>query len=316
MENSKPEKIAVIAGGTGLIGSALIPMLISNGYRVRLLTRYPERVKVTGNVDVHKWDGKPGSHLNEMLDSTQVVINLTGYNIATLWTKRNRRLITDSRILPTRAIAKAINECANPPKVLIQASAVGIYPCSSNTPLNESSPMGKGFLAGLVENWENEALTCSNTTRVVLIRTGIVLSDRGGFLPKILKPIKLYLGAVFGKGNQVVPWIHIDDHVRAIMFLIEHPSANGAFNLTAPASNTLSEIAGEVAEVLKRPLWFRIPAVILRLLPGNMAAETLLANQPVVPQRLKELGFKWQFDELRSAIRHLINRYTGNNFIP
>ncbi len=316
MENSNPEKIAVIAGGSGLIGSTLIPLLISNGFRVRLLTRYPERVKVTGSVEILKWDGKPGSHLKDMLDGTQVVINLAGYNIATLWTKRNRRRITDSRVLPTRAIAKAINECANPPKVLIQASAVGIYPYNSDIPLNESSPMGKGFLASLVEIWENEALTCSNATRVVLIRTGIVLSDRGGFLPKILKPIKLYLGAVFGKGTQVVPWIHIDDHVRAIMFLIEHPSASGAYNLTAPARNTLSEIAERIAEILKRPLLFGIPAVILRLLPGNMAAETLLANQQVVPQRLLELGFKWHFGELDSALSNLLNRNTDNKFLP
>lgn len=307
MANIDDSKVAVVAGGTGLIGRWLIPLLVSDGYRVKLLTRNQSKVQSSGsNVDVVEWSGKPDERLVSLLENTTAVINLAGYNIATLWTKQNRKKIVESRILPTRALAQAVNSCKNPPKVFVQASAVGIYSYNSSSFLTENSAVGNGFLPALVNDWENEALACANATRVLIIRTGIVLSSNGGFLPKIVKPTRYFVGAMLGDGENVVPWIHISDHVRAIKFLIDNPAASGAFNLTAPATNSYADIARQVAGFYHRPMLLRIPKFLLRLLPGNMANEVLLANQPVQPERLVQLGFKWNFPTLENAIVDLL----------
>lgn len=307
MANIDDSKVAVVAGGTGLIGRWLIPLLVSDGYRVKLLTRNQSKVQSSGsNVDVVEWSGKPDERLVSLLENTTAVINLAGYNIATLWTKQNRKKIVESRILPTRALAQAVNSCKNPPRVFVQASAVGIYSYNSSSFLTENSAVGNGFLPALVNDWENEALACANATRVLIIRTGIVLSSNGGFLPKIVKPTRYFVGAMLGDGENVVPWIHISDHVRAIKFLIDNPAASGAFNLTAPATNSYADIARQVAGFYHRPMLLRIPKFLLRLLPGNMANEVLLANQPVQPERLVQLGFKWNFPTLENAIVDLL----------
>jgi uncharacterized protein (TIGR01777 family) len=307
MANIDDSKVAVVAGGTGLIGRWLIPLLVSDGYRVKLLTRNQSKVQSSGsNVDVVEWSGKPDERLVSLLENTTAVINLAGYNIATLWTKQNRKKIVESRILPTRALAQAVNSCKNPPKVFVQASAVGIYSYNSSSFLTENSAVGNGFLPALVNDWENEALACANATRVLIIRTGIVLSSNGGFLPKIVRPTRYFVGAMLGDGENVVPWIHISDHVRAIKFLIDNPAASGAFNLTAPATNSYADIARQVAGFYHRPMLLRIPKFLLRLLPGNMANEVLLANQPVQPERLVQLGFKWNFPTLENAIVDLL----------
>ncbi|MEW5844652.1 MAG: TIGR01777 family oxidoreductase [Bacteroidota bacterium] len=307
MLNTNDNKVAVVAGGTGLIGSWLVPLLASDGYRVKLLTRNPSKVLSSGsNVDIVEWIGKPDNALVSLLENTTAVINLAGHNIATLWTKQNRKRIAESRILPTRALAQAVNSCKNPPKVFVQASAVGIYPYNSSNVLTENSPVGSGFLSSLVNEWENEALACANATRLLIIRTGIVLSSNGVFLPKIVKPTRYFVGAMLGDGENIVPWIHILDHVRAIKFLMDNPAASGAFNLTAPASNSYADIARQVADFYHRPMLLRIPRFLLRILPGNMANEVLLANQPVKPERLVQLGFKWNFPKLENAIVDLL----------
>ncbi|HDP74586.1 MAG TPA: TIGR01777 family protein [Bacteroidales bacterium] len=300
-------RVVVVAGGTGLIGSWLVPLLVNNGYRVKLLSRNPSKVQVSdSNVETVKWSGKPDNALVSLLDNTTAVINLAGHNIATLWAKQNRKKIVESRILPTRALAQALNSCENPPRVFVQASAVGLYPYNSSSVLTESSTVGNGFLSSLVSNWENEALACANATRVLLIRTGVVLSSKGGFLPKIAKPTRYFAGVMLGGGNNIIPWIHVLDHVRAVKFLMDNPAASGAFNLTAPVSNSYADIARQVADFYHRPMLFRIPEFLLRLLPGGMANEVLLANQPVYPQRLVQLGFKWNFPKLENAIADLL----------
>ncbi len=307
MLNTNDNKVVVVAGGTGFIGSWLVPLLVNDGYRVKLLTRNPSKVQVSGsNVEPVEWSGKHDKALVSLLDNTTAVINLAGYNIATLWTKQNRKKIAESRILPTRALAQAVNSCKNPPKVFVQASAVGIYPYSSSSVLTESSTVGNGFLSSLVSDWENEALACANATRVLIIRTGIVLSSNGGFLPKIVKPTRYFAGAMLGNGKNIVPWIHVSDHVRAVKFLMDNSAASGAFNLTAPAINSYADLARQVAGYYHRPMLFRIPKFLLRLLPGGMANEVLLANQPVNPERLLQLGFKWNFPKLENAIADLL----------
>ena len=307
MLNTNDNKVVVVAGGTGFIASWLVPLLVNDGYRVKLLTRNPSKVQVSvSNVETVKWSGKPDKALVSLLDNSTAVINLAGYNIATLWTKQNRKKIAESRILPTRALTQAVNSCKNPPKVFVQASAVGIYPYNSSSVLTESSTVGNGFLSSLVSEWENESLACANVTRVLIIRTGIVLSSNGGFLPKIVKPTRYFAGAMLGNGKNIIPWIHVSDHVRAVKFLMDNPTASGAFNLTAPAINSYADLARQVTGFYHRPMLFRIPKFLLRLLPGGMANEVLLANQPVNPERLLQLGFKWNFPKLENAIADLL----------
>ncbi len=249
-----------------------------------------------------------------MFEKSDVVVNLAGHSIAKLWTKQNQKRIRESRIYSTRAIAQAINACKNPPSVLVQASAVGIYPYNSQATINENSPIGKGFLADICENWENEAMACAERTRLIIIRTGVVLSNRGGFLPQIVTPIKHYFGALLGNSKQVIPWIHIDDHIKAILFLIENQSAKGVYNLTGPANDNLKTIAKTAAKLLKKPVYLNISAHILNLLPGNMAKEVLLTNQTVEPMKLKELGFTWTYSNIEQALQNLL--VSEDNFIP
>ncbi len=298
------EKIAVIAGGTGLIGRALIPLLKEEGYKVVLLSRKVSKSQVE---DVQRvvWDGRTPEKIVPILEGATVVINLSGHPVSSLWIKRNRRKILESRIFSTRAIVQAISQCSKKPLVYLQASAVGFYPSHSNNVLSEFSPMGEGFLAHVTKLWEEEAKACSSV-RVVLLRTGIVLSCHGGLLPKIVKPMRFFLGARLGDGSNVIPWIHIHDHVHAIKFLMENPDASGPFNLVAPAVNTQWDLLQHASKILNRKVFFKIPKVLLNFLPGNMTNELLIANQHVIPLRIIQLGFRFRFSTLPKALQNLL----------
>ncbi len=302
-------KIVLVAGGTGLIGSWLVPFLVSNGYRVKVLTRNPSKgFSADSNVEFIYWSGKTDKSLVELVGRSEVLINLAGYSIASLWTERNKRMIVESRIQSTRALAQTVTNSIHPPKVLVQASAVGIYPFNTNVIQTENSPSGKGFLSDLVREWENEALVAANSSRVLLNRTGVVLASNGGLLTKTASPIRYLGGVTLGKGYNIVPWIHIFDHVRAIKFLIETPTAVGAFNITSPAINIHADLVKQIAAFYKRPMLFSIPSFWLRLLPGNMANELLLASQPVQPKRLLQLGFTWTYPTLEKALANLLGK--------
>ncbi len=302
----------VIIGGTGLIGQKLINTLLDDGYEVKLLSRNKSKVDeiFEGKVIPIEWNGKNHEELVPIINGCDVIVNLAGHTIAVPWTKSNKEKIWNSRINTTAIIAKAINSCNTPPKVFIQASAVGYYSHNSLEQLTENSFKGSGFLSNLTNEWEQQALKCESKTRVVLIRTGIVLSNKGGFLHKILTPIKYLAGTILGSGKQVIPWIHIHDHVSAIIYLIKVETAIGAFNLVSPNPVSLSELTKTVGKKINRPVFLRVPAFLLKLALSDMAKETLLANQTVEPKKLKELGFKWRFASLENALDDLLVRNT------
>lgn len=301
---------AVVIGGTGLIGQNLVNSLLANGYEVKVVSRSKLKVDeiFKGKVIAAGWNGSNSKELQAIISGIDVLINLAGHSIAVPWTKSNKSKIWKSRVDFTTIISTAINSCENPPRVYVQASAVGYYNYNSTEILNEFSPKGNGFLSNLVDEWEKQAMLCSSKTRVILLRTGIVLSSNGGFLPKILNPLKFYVGVTLGSGHQILPWIHIDDHIAAIQFLIEQKNAIGAFNIVSPHPVSLIELMKILGRKIKRPVFLKLPAFLLKLAMGEMAKEILLASQTIKPKKLEESEFEWRFADIDDALNNLLKQ--------
>jgi uncharacterized protein len=304
----------VISGGTGLIGRALVEVLTAAGWEVVILTRQPasHRADLPGKVRLAEWDGRTVAGWLQWLEGAEAVINLAGENLAgegllpDRWTEPKKRRIRESRLDAGQAIVRAIAATAVKPKALIQASAVGYYGLTGDKIITEETGPGDDFLAQLCIEWEavSSPVEAEGVRRVV-IRTGLVLSREGGPLPKTVLPFKLFAGGRLGHGRQWWPWIHLEDHVQAIRFLLERSEATGAFNLTAPNPVTNAEFSETLGRVLKRPSWLPAPAFALRLALGE-AATMVLDGQRAVPRRLLELGFDFRFPNLEEALRDLL----------
>jgi len=302
-------KIA-ITGATGLIGTGLVQLLAKEGNDIIALSRYPEAAtaKLGGTARVLKWDSSFLLELATQLEGTEAIVNLAGENIASgLWTLKKRRLILESRINSGSQIVKLVKLMQTPPTTIVQASAVGYYGSRGDEILTEDSPPGSGFLADVVQKWERSTLELSTRgIRTVAIRTGVVLSMIGGALPKIVLPFSFYAGTLPGSGSQWVPWIHYEDEIRAISFLLKNKNISGAINLTAPHPATMAEILRTISLILHRPIPFKIPNLILKLILGKMAEETILTSQRVVPGRLTSSGFEFQYPDVAPALKNLL----------
>ncbi len=300
----------IISGATGFIGRPLALCLAQAGYQVVVLTRNPSRA--TGlfgeGVRAAGWDGRTSGGWLDRASGACAIINLAGENIgAGRWTPKRKETIVRSRLDAGQAIVDAIRQARAKPKVLIQASAVGHYGPRGDEELDESAPAGEGFLAGVTREWEDSTAAAENFgVRRVVIRSGLVLGSDGGALPRILKPFRLFAGGPLGSGRQWLSWIHRRDEVAAIRYLLEREDLAGTFNLTAPQPLTMDEFARTLGRVMGRPAVFRIPAVLLRLLFGEMAEETILAGQRVLPLALLEAGFKFQYPDLESALQEIL----------
>lgn len=270
--------LVAITGSGGLIGSALTEALTSAGHEVRRVRR-----DTSGNLDI------------ATLDGATAVVNLAGEPIAARlrWNEAHRRRIYDSRIHNTRLVAEAMAAAAVKPKVLVSASAVGYYGSRGDEILDEDSTNGSGFLANLCHDWEaatKPALTAG--IRVAHLRTGLVLSRRGGLLPRLLLPGRLGLGARLGSGRQWMSWITLGDHVSATKRILDDDAMTGAFNLCAPAPVTNAELTASIGRALHRPAFLVVPASLLRLgLGGETAEETVLTSQRAHPEALLCAGF-------------------------
>ncbi len=308
MTDSK--RTVVLVGATGLIGRQLVKALLDKGYRPLVLSRNMPWAKAlfTPDVAVEQWDGKDVDALIKLLSGAHAVINLAGESIGARWTKKKKNAILRSRVDTTNAIVDAIKHCSVPPEVFIQASATGFYPFNSNLSFDEDGIQGDGFLSDVVLQWEQAAIKGKGESRLIIIRTGVVLSAEGGFLSKIITPIKLFIGGWFGDGRQVLSWIHINDHVNAVCFLLENDNCSGVYNLVSPNPINIKSFVKRVGKILKRPVWLPIPAFVLRLMFGKMADEVILANQNIVPKKLIQTGFKFEFDNLEYALENLFNK--------
>jgi len=303
----------IIAGGTGLIGRALTKELAKHSYEVIILSRNPEKViSVPIGVKVVAWDGVSIQGWGDLVNEALAVVNLSGENIAgegffpSRLTNERKRGIRDSRILSGKTLLEAIEAAEKKPEVFVQSSAVGYYGFHGSEKLNEESPPGDDFFAEWKE-WEKVSAPVEDMgIRRVIIRSGIIFSTgRGSALNRLVLPFKLFTGGPIADGGQYLSWIHETDEARAIRFLIENNDARGAFNLTAPNPATNAEVGKSIAKVLHRPYYLPAPGFAFKLAFGEVSA-LVTEGQRVMPERLLEHGFEFQFPELEPALQDIL----------
>ncbi len=316
----------LVSGSTGLVGSALCARLVGAGHSVVRLRRG------SGCADGQNvyWDPESGRLDPNSLLGCDAVVHLAGESIAAgRWTAERKRRIRQSRVDSTRLLSTVLAELANRagsgtaasptgtatndaqsvvvPRVLLSASAVGIYGDRSEAVLDEDSPAGDGFLAELCQQWEAATLPATEAgLRVVCLRFGVVLARHGGALPRMLAPFRWGLGGRLGHGRQYMSWVTLADAVGAIVFLLGHQSIRGPVNIVAPEPVTNRQFTAALAAALRRPAIVPIPAIALRLLLGQMADELLLSSARVIPRRLTDSGYRFADPELLPALRRVL----------
>jgi uncharacterized protein (TIGR01777 family) len=296
----------VIAGASGFIGSMLVERLWQRGDALVLLSRKPRSPAAAPNTKWLVWGLGESGGWEESIDGADGIVNLAGEGIAEKrWTERQKEIIRSSRIDSTCALVRAIAKAKAKPKFLINASAVGYYGARGDETLTEESAPGKDYLARVCIAWEEEARKAQNHgVRVALVRTGIVLAKGKGALAKMVPPFKFFVGGPLGSGKQWMPWIHIEDEIGLILFLIENANAQGSFNATAPNPVTMEEFCGVLGKVLNRPSWASVPASALTLLLGEMA-DMLLAGQRALPKGAEKLGYNFKHPTITEALESL-----------
>lgn len=306
--------VVLVTGATGLIGSRLVPKLMQAGYQIIVLSRRPEKAALLG-------DGirivRAMEELPESL-ALDAIVHLAGEPVASkLWSAARKKELKESRVLLPQQIGEWLSAADSPPPVWLSASAVGWYgtPQDPEQEFVESDPAGAGFaaeLCGAIEaaaEQANESVPEGSRPRLVQLRIGLVLapSAEGGFLAKLATPVKMLVGATLGDGKQWQSWIHIDDTVNAIVHCISSPTLSGPVNLTAPEPVRAEEFMRELGAVLRRPVLFRIPASLLRLVAGDMADDLLVVSQRVIPNALVGSGFEFCYPRLPGALTHLLS---------
>jgi uncharacterized protein len=294
----------VISGASGLIGTQLVAKLSQGGHEViRLVRRSPKSGEI-------QWNPKSGTLDAAALEGADAVIHLSGAGIGDKrWTTGYRKEILDSRTDTTALLAKTIASLSRKPSVFLSGSAIGIYGARNDEQLTEVSTHGTGFLAEVCEQWEAAAKPAVDAgVRTVYLRTGIVLSPKGGALKKLLPLFKLGVGGKFGNGKQWQSWISIDDEVGAIEYLLT-ANVSGAVNLTAPNPVTNAEFTKVLASVLKRPAIVPVPTFAPKILLGGELADALLfTGQRVIPAALNASGYTFKHTTLESALRSLLSK--------
>lgn len=291
----------LLSGGSGLIGSALIPALELRGSEVTRLVRATE-----ARAGQLAWDSAQRLR-PELFSGFHAVIHLAGEPVAARWTEAKKKRIRDSRVLGTAHLCEALARTAQPPRVLISASAVGFYGERGDEILREDSPSGVGFLPEVCREWEAATKPAADAgIRTVQIRIGVVLAAEGGALKEMLPPFRMGLGAQIGNGRQWMSWIHVQDLVSAILYLLDNNSVQGPVNLVAPEPVRNSEFTRILARVLSRPAILRMPGFAMGLLFGEMGDEVLLSSQRVEPAKLAAGKYQFKYRELRGALENIL----------
>ncbi|HEY7560131.1 MAG TPA: TIGR01777 family oxidoreductase [Candidatus Binatia bacterium] len=296
----------VITGASGFIGSNLAEHLLKQFHTVKLLSRNPPVGQNASKKEWFAWKPGVGGAWEQAIDGADGLINLAGEPIAgKRWSEAQKEELRASRINATRSLVSAIAKANAKPKFLISSSAVGYYGPHGDEILTEESGPGSDFLSRLCVEWEEEARKAETYgVRVALIRTGIVLGKGSGALAKMVPPFKIFMGGPLGSGKQWMPWIHIDDQIGLLSFLMERDNARGAFNGTAPEPVTMEEFSKALGKVLKRPSWAGVPESVLSLLLGEMA-DMLLTGQRALPQAALKLGYQFKYRTVREALESL-----------
>jgi uncharacterized protein (TIGR01777 family) len=295
-----------------LIGRALANSLAKDNHEVIVLSRNPNKTGgLEKGVRVEQWDARSAQGWGALADGAGAIVNLAGESIAgegfppSRWTPERKKRILESRLNAGKAVVEAIKAASNKPSVLIQSSAVGYYGTHGDEDITEDRPAGSDFLADTCKQWE--ACTAEVETmgvRRVVIRSGLVLSSKGGVLPMMALPFRLFVGGPIGGGKQQIPWIHLHDEIRAIRYLIDTPNASGAFNLSAPAPLSNAGFSKALGRALGRPSFFPTPGFAFRIAFGELSM-LLLEGQRAVPKHLQDIGFQFHHPEAEGALRDL-----------
>jgi uncharacterized protein len=299
-------KVAV-TGGTGFIGSRLVERLQAEGHQVLLLVRNAQKAQQRfPKAEIVSYIPKVSGPWQQAISGCDGVVNLAGEPIANRWTENSKQEILESRQLGTQKIVEAIAQANPKPSVLVNSSAVGYYGTSETAVFNETSSPGKDFLAEVCQAWEAEAEKVkASSTRLAILRTGIVLGPGGGVLARMMFPFQLFAGGPLGSGNQWVSWVHREDLINLILKALTDPSMAGVFNATAPNPVRMSELCQILGQIINRPSWLPVPDFALALLLGE-AAQVVLEGQQVQPQNTLSKGFEFQYPTLQAALKQIL----------
>ena len=294
----------LIAGGKGFLGSALRRCLEESGHEVRVLTRHEP-----ASPQEMRWDGRSPGSWTQSVEETDAVVHVTGHGLDHWpWNRRQKQRFLDSRVNPGKALAAAIVAAKRKPAAFVQVSGVHYYGAKGEGVADEGWPAGDDFLAQLTVQWEEATRPVEQAgVRRAIARSAVVLSNRGGLFPLMALPVRLWAGGPLGGGKQPVPWIHIQDEVEALRFVLENERASGAFNLVAPEPTSNAEFMRAVAKALRRPYWFPMPALPLRMALGEMST-LVLDGRYSAPKRLTELGFRFRYPNIGAALGNLFGR--------
>jgi uncharacterized protein (TIGR01777 family) len=310
------EETVLITGGSGLIGSRLTEMLLAKGYKVAHLSR-TKRLHSNPKVIVYQWNLEKGYIDEEAIQKADYIINLAGTSVAEKrWTEHQKKLIIDSRVKALELLHQCLKKTNKKPKALISASATGFYGNQTgNILLTESDKAGTDFLAQVTVDWENATLPIQEdlAIRTVRLRIGIVLSESGGALTKIIQPIQLGLGGKLGSGRQYMPWIHIDDLCKIFLFCLENEKISGTFNAVSPFPVDNATFTKIAAKILNRPAFWVIPAFLIRIIFGEMSSIVLTGNN-VSSEKIQKAGFEFEFEKLEDALTNLLTKKKLKNW--
>jgi hypothetical protein len=304
-------KIAV-TGATGFIGSRLVERLQTEGHSVVVLTRNADRAKSLfpaskyPNVEVVAYQPLQSGTWQQSISGCDGVVNLAGAPIAeSRWTPERKQEIMDSRKAGTEKIVEAIAQANPRPSVLVNSSAIGYYGTSETATFDEASPAGNDYLAEVCQAWEAAAQKVEESgTRLVILRTGIVLGQ-GGAIAKMLLPFRMFAGGPIGNGRQWFSWIHLEDMVNLILKALTQPEMSGTYNATAPNPVRMAELSQSLGDAMKRPSWLPVPNFALELMLGD-AAKVVLEGQQVLPKRTQESGFAYQYTTVKQALTDVV----------
>jgi uncharacterized protein (TIGR01777 family) len=299
-----------VTGATGTLGRDVVRALVDRGDSVTVLSRDAGRARAAlGDVRALEWKEPKADHPPlEAIEGQDGVLHLLGEPVAQRWSDRAKREIRDSRVNSTRNLVSALGATEWRPGVLVSQSATGWYGARGDEAVDESAPAADDFLAGVVVQWEEEARKAEGLgLRVALTRTGVVLSESGGALEKMLPPFRLGVGGPVAGGRQYVPWIHSEDVVGGLLFCLDTPAASGPVNLSAPEPVTNAELSKALGRVLGRPAFAPVPALAVKALYGEMSS-IVTTGARAVPRRLLELGYEFRQPELEPALRAATGR--------
>ena len=299
----------LISGSSGMIGSAISRSLAENGHSISRLIRPQTRVDIAA-VDV-RWNPKANDFDAQSAEGADAVIHLAGASIGEgRWTASRKKLLRESRVDATRQLVASLAALSRKPKIFLSASAVGYYGDRGDEKLTDHSGPGADFLAQICRDWEREALRAADFgARVAILRFGIVLSTRGGALPRMLLPIKMFVGGKIGTGKQWMSWVTLADVTGMLRFALENDSVRGPLNAVSPNPTRNVDFIKDAAQVLHRPAIFPAPAFALRLALGEMADALLLSSQRVLPDRVQALGYAFIDPDLGPALARIVSQH-------